>query len=120
METGIEVIGREAPIARCVPVSSEGMSADEAEGTAALFKALSDPNRVRVVDLLATEGRAVCVVDLVQYLGLSQPTVSFHMRKLVDAGLLDREQRGAWAYYTLNDVAARRLGDVIRSEGGAR
>jgi ArsR family transcriptional regulator len=120
VETGSEVADPVVPVARCVPVTSEGMTSHEAEVAAALFKALADPNRVRVVDLLATEGRAVCVCDLVAYLGLSQPTVSFHMKKLVDAGVLDREQRGAWAYYTLNDRAARRLGDVMRSEGGSR
>jgi ArsR family transcriptional regulator len=49
-------------------------------------------------------------------LGLSQPTVSFHMKKLVDAGLLEREQRGVWAYYSLREDAVRRLGDVVRFE----
>ena len=59
----------------------------------------------------------MCVCDLTEMLALSQPTVSFHMKKLVDAGLLDREQRGVWAYYSLREDAARRLGDVVRFEG---
>ena len=88
-----------------------GMSHEDAETTAKLFKALADPHRVRIVNLLAVSGEPVCVCDLTEMLGLSQPTVSFHMKKLVDAGLLEREQRGVWAYYSLREDAVRRLGD---------
>ncbi len=94
------------------------MTPDEAAVTADLFKALADPSRVRVVNLLATSQEAVCVCDLVELLGVSQPTVSFHMKKLVDAGLLEREQRGAWAFYSLRQDVAARLGDVLRFERG--
>ena len=90
-----------APAACCVPIAREGMSERDADATAALFRALADPHRVRVVNLLAVSGESVCVCDLTDTLGLSQPTVSFHMKKLVDAGLLEREQRGVWAYYAL-------------------
>jgi ArsR family transcriptional regulator len=62
----------------------------------------------------------VCVCDITALLDVSQPTVSFHLKKLVDAGLLDRERRGVWAYYSLNDRAAERLAGVFRFEGGAR
>jgi ArsR family transcriptional regulator len=65
------------------------------------------------VNRLATAGESVCVCDLVLPLGLSQPTVSFHMKKLVDAGLLTREQRGKWAYYELDRAAAARIRDVL-------
>jgi ArsR family transcriptional regulator len=111
-----------APAACCVPITREGMSHEDAEVTAKLFKALADPHRVRVVNLLAVSGGPVCVCDLTEMLGLSQPTVSFHMKKLVDAGLLEREQRGVWAYYSLRKDAVRRLGHVVRFEegGGAR
>jgi ArsR family transcriptional regulator len=94
------------------------MDADDAATTAALFKALGDPHRVRVVNLLATAREAVCVCDLTDFLGLSQPTVSHHMRKLVEAGVLAREQRGVWAYYSLRHDAIRRLGEVLRFEEG--
>ncbi len=104
----------------CVPIARAGMSEQEAGATAALFKALADPHRVRVVNLLAVSGESVCVCDLTETLGLSQPTVSFHMKKLVDAGLLDREQRGVWAYYSLRDDAVRRLGEVLRFRGEER
>jgi ArsR family transcriptional regulator len=101
----------------CVPIAREGMSAEDAEATATLFKALADPNRVRVVNLLAVSGEPVCVCDLTAFLGLSQATVSFHMKKLVDAGLLAREQRGVWAFYSLRQEPRRRLADVLRFEG---
>jgi len=103
-----------APAACCVPIARAGMSHEDAETTAMLFKALADPHRVRVVNLLAVSGEPVCVCDLTETLGLSQPTVSFHMKKLVDAGLLEREQRGVWAYYSLREDAVRRLSDVVR------
>ncbi len=94
------------------------MTAEDAATTARVFKALADPHRVRVVNLLATSVHPVCVCDLVGFLGLSQPTVSFHMRKLVDVGLLQREQRGAWAFYSLRREALARLGAVLDPEGG--
>jgi ArsR family transcriptional regulator, arsenate/arsenite/antimonite-responsive transcriptional repressor len=105
-----------APAQCCVPIGAADMTSDEAATSASLFKALGDPHRVRIVNLLATAREAVCVCDLTAFLGLSQPTVSHHMRKLVDAGLLAREQRGVWAYYSLRDDAMRRLNDVLRFE----
>jgi ArsR family transcriptional regulator len=99
------------------------MTADEAETTASVFKALGDAHRVRIVNLLATAQHAVCVCDLTDFLGLSQPTVSHHLRKLVDAGLLDREQRGVWAFYSLREDVVRRIGDILRAadmEGAVR
>jgi ArsR family transcriptional regulator len=110
----------EAPAQCCVPIAATDMDADDAAATAALFKALGDPHRVRVVNMLATVREAVCVCDLTDFLGLSQPTVSHHMRKLVEAGLLSREQRGVWAYYKLRRDAIRRLGEVFRTEGSER
>jgi ArsR family transcriptional regulator, arsenate/arsenite/antimonite-responsive transcriptional repressor len=102
----------------CVPIARAGMSEEDATATARLFKVLADPHRVRVVNLLAVSGGSVCVCDLTEPLGLSQPTVSFHMKKLVEAGLLDRAQRGVWAYYTLRPDAVRRLSEILRFEGG--
>ncbi len=114
----VDVLVRDAaPAACCVPIGRDGMSDDDAEVTAALFKALADPHRVRVMNLLAVSGQPVCVCDLTDTLGLSQPTVSFHMKKLVDAGLLEREQRGVWAYYSLRPDVIQRLGQVLRLEG---
>lgn len=102
-----------SPAATCVPIARTGMSKGGAEATAAVFKALADPARVRVVNLLAASGEPVCVCHLTDLLELSQSTVSFHMRKLMDAGLLDREQRGVWAYYSLRADASRRLSAIL-------
>lgn len=102
-----------SPAAICVPIAQTGMSRVDAEATAAVFKALADPARVRVLNLLAASGEPVCVCHLTDLLELSQPTVSFHMRKLMDAGLLKREQRGVWAYYSLRDDARQRLSAIL-------
>jgi ArsR family transcriptional regulator, arsenate/arsenite/antimonite-responsive transcriptional repressor len=97
------------PIVCCAPLSAPVLSDEEAEGTAALFRALADPARVRIVNVLATSEEAVCVCNLTEPLGLTQPTVSHHLKKLVDAGLLEREQRGKWAYFSINPEAMARL-----------
>lgn len=107
----------QAPAACCVPLDLPGMSGDDAETTATVFKALADPNRVRIVNLLVNAGQAVCVCDLTPQLDLSQPTVSFHLKKLAQAGLLDREQRGVWAYYSVNRETLARLATVFELEG---
>ena len=74
-----------------------------------MFKALADPHRVRIVNLLANSTEPVCVCDFMPPLGLAQGTVSFHLKKLLDVGLLEREQRGTWAYYSLRPDALARL-----------
>ena len=101
----------------CAPVGSVRLSDSEADGTARLFKALADPHRVRIVNLLANAGEAVCVCDITAAIGLSQPTVSFHLKKLVTSGLLDREKRSTWAYYSLNRKALDQLADVVKVKG---
>ena len=118
--TGRAIALREArPLAVCcAPLGSAELSAGEAVTTAALFKALADPSRVRIVNRLAISIEPVCVCDMTEGLDVSQPTVSFHLKKLVDAGLLEREQRGVWAYYSLNRRAAERLSDVFRIDQG--
>jgi ArsR family transcriptional regulator, arsenate/arsenite/antimonite-responsive transcriptional repressor len=88
------------------------MSRDEAEATAMLFKALADPARVTIVNLLARSDEPACVCELVDPVGLSQPTVSHHLKKLTRAGLLEREQRGVWAFYSIDCAALARLGAI--------
>ena len=100
-------------ISCCGPLAAPTLSADEAGATAQLFKALGDPARVKIVNLLATSGQPVCTCELTEPLGLSQPTVSHHLKKLTDAGLLEREQRGVWAYYTINPDAVAQLRAVV-------
>jgi ArsR family transcriptional regulator, arsenate/arsenite/antimonite-responsive transcriptional repressor len=101
----------------CAPLGAASLSDGEAEATARLFKALADPHRVRIINLLATSPDPVCVCEFTGPLGLSQPTVSHHLKKLVAAGLLDREQRGTWAYYSLNRDALGRLAAVADLQG---
>src|SRR4051794_33473382 len=98
----------DAPIACCAPLAAPVISEAEALATAELFRALADPARVRILNLLATTGESVCGCELTEPLDLAQPTVSHHLKKLADAGLLDREQRGKWAYYSLNPDAVRK------------
>lgn len=101
----------------CRPLDAPALSEAEADATAALFKALADPARVRIVNLLATSDEPVCVCELIPPLGLSQPTVSHHLKKLTSAGLLQREQRGVWAYYSLDQDALARVRTLLELEG---
>jgi ArsR family transcriptional regulator len=101
----------------CAPLAASTLSEEEAEATAELFKALGDPARVRLVNLLATAEGPVCMCDLIEPVGLAQPTVSHHMKKLLDAGLVEREQRGKWAYFSLNRDAVSKLAAVADLKG---
>jgi ArsR family transcriptional regulator len=101
----------------CRPLAAPALSRADAEETARMFKALADPARVQIVNLLATEGCAVCVCELTPPLGLAQPTVSHHLKKLHDAGLVTREQRGTWAYYALDRDALARVRSLLDMEG---
>ena len=86
----------------CAPVTGTAISAEQAEQLAGVLKAIAEPTRLRLLSLVAAhEGREACVCDLTAPVGLSQPTVSHHLKVLVDAGLLEREKRGVWAYYRL-------------------
>jgi ArsR family transcriptional regulator len=98
----------------CSPVTGGVLDTAAAERLAHVFKALADPARVKLLSLIAAskDGEA-CVCDLIVPLELSQPTVSHHMKLLVDAGLVGREQRGKWAYYRVNDVALDRVAQLI-------
>jgi ArsR family transcriptional regulator, arsenate/arsenite/antimonite-responsive transcriptional repressor len=105
------------PVVCCAPLGASTLSDAEATATAELFKALSDPARVRAVNMLATRGEPVCICELIEPLGLAQPTVSHHMRKLLDAGLVEREQRGKWAYFSLKRGAIEKLAAVADLKG---
>jgi ArsR family transcriptional regulator len=100
-------------IACCQPLAAPQLSDDEADATAAIFKALADPARVKIVNMLATRDEPVCACEFHPALGLSQATASHHLKKLTDAGLLEREQRGKWAYFSLDPEASARLADLV-------
>ena len=104
----------------CAPLGAPSLSDAEAEATAEAFRALADPHRVKILNLLATSPDPVCVCEFTGPLKLSQPTVSHHLKKLVQAGLLEREQRGTWAYYTLRRDAVGGLAAALDLEGGPR
>lgn len=90
----------------CSPVTAGVLDDAAAERLARVFKALGDPTRVKLLSLIAAAGDdGACVCDLIEPVRLSQPTVSHHMRQLVNAGLITREQRGKWAYYRLVEGA---------------
>jgi ArsR family transcriptional regulator len=105
------------PIACCAPLSAPVLDEEEAIATAELFRALADPARVRIVNALATADEPVCACEFEPAVGLSQPTVSHHLKKLVDAGLLEREQRGKWAYFSLRRDAVEKLAAVTDLKG---
>lgn len=101
----------------CAPVTAGVMAADDARELARMFKALGDPTRVRLLSMIAARaGGEACVCDLTEPVGLSQPTVSHHMKQLVDAGLVTREQRGKWAYYALVPDTLAMLSGILNPE----
>ena len=101
----------------CSPVVREVIQPAEAETLARGFKALADPARLRLISLVAAHEYAeACVCELTDPVGLSQPTVSHHLKILVDAGILSREQRGKWAYYRLVPEAHDALAALITPE----
>src|SRR5689334_6393887 len=102
----------ELPVGCCAPLAAPLLAEGEAVATAELFKALSDPARVRIVNALATSREPVCACEFEPALGLSQPTVSHHLKKLTDAGLVEREQRGKRAYFSLKRDAVEKLAAV--------
>lgn len=99
----------------CTPSQAPSMSPDDAERIARTFKALSDPTRIRLLSLIAAgDGGEACICDLTDAVGLSQGTVSHHMKLLADAGLVTREQRGRWAYFAIADGALDAAANSIR------
>ena len=122
MPTPTTTITTTLPLASacCAPLGGPSLTDDQAQATARLFKALADPARIKIVNLLATSPEPVCVCEFTAPLTLSQPTVSHHLKKLLDVGLLEREQRGTWAYYTLNRNALGRLAGAVDLQGVTR
>jgi ArsR family transcriptional regulator len=109
---------KEPPALCCAPIAAPDLSQKESEATANLLKSLADPTRVRIVNLLANSPGAVCVCDLNEHFSLSQPTISHHLKKLVAAGLLRREQRGTWAYFSVDQQAWDTLSELFVTKKG--
>ncbi|MFE7774435.1 ArsR/SmtB family transcription factor [Streptomyces sp. NPDC057445] len=101
----------------CPPLTERPLTAEEAVRTAAMFKALGDPVRLRLFSLVAAhEGGEACVCDISD-VGVSQPTVSHHLKKLKEAGLLTSERRGTWVYYRVEPSAPAAMGQMLRHYG---
>ena len=100
--TSSALLPRRDLTACCAPITREVVSPEDAAVLARRMKALADPARIRLISMVAAHAdQEACVCDLTEPLGLSQPTVSHHLRVLTDAGFLTRSKRGTWAYYTL-------------------
>ena len=99
----------------CSPVVGGVLTVPEAESLAAVLKAIAEPTRLRLVSLVAAHADAeACVCDLTEPVGLSQPTVSHHLKILVDAGVLQRQQRrGRWAYYRFVPETLAAISDLL-------
>jgi ArsR family transcriptional regulator len=112
---------KELPLVECcTPIAGPALSPEEAVELERLFKALADRHRLQILNcLLRADGEAVCVCDLEPLLGVKQPTVSHHLKLLVDAGLLDRERRGTFAFYRLKPGVLERIGDLLAEPASA-
>jgi ArsR family transcriptional regulator len=98
----------------CAPLGAPGLSEDEADELERVFKALADRHRVKILNrLLAAGDEAVCVCEFEDLLGLKQSTVSYHLKQLLDAGIVAREKRGSFAYFSVTPGALERVGDLL-------
>lgn len=100
----------------CAPLLEEPLDSDEAAMLAEWYGVLADPTRLRLLSLISSAGEACAACDLVDPLGVSQPTVSHHLKVLREAGLVESEKRGRWVYYR---PVPERLGILSRAIGGA-
>ena len=97
----------------CGPLAADTLAEGEADATAQLFKALADPARVKIVNRLARSEQPVCACEFIPALGLSQATVSHHLKVLLQAGLVEREQRGNWAYFRVREGPLAAIRDLL-------
>ncbi|MFS0733868.1 metalloregulator ArsR/SmtB family transcription factor [Microbacterium sp. 1P10UB] len=115
MVTMLEVTDVSA-VACCAPLVREPLTQSDAEQLAQTLKALADPARLRLLSIVAAStDQEACVCDLIEPVGLSQPTVSHHLKVLTEAGFLTRSKRGTWAYYRLVPAALERVTGVLAS-----
>ncbi len=108
------VIPARTPAPCCAPLDAGALSQADAEGLATRLKALADPTRLRLLSmLLAADGGEACTCDLVEPLGLSQPTISHHLKTLAESGIVEGEKRGRWTWYRVDPDAISALQDVL-------
>ncbi|MET8778271.1 metalloregulator ArsR/SmtB family transcription factor [Nocardia sp. NPDC004654] len=110
------------PVQPCsaAPIVREPLSGEAAAELAGVFKALSDPIRLRLLSSIAARaGQEACVCELSEGIDLTQPTISHHLKVLREAGLLTSERRASWVYYRVVPEALHRLSEVLLVESGA-
>jgi ArsR family transcriptional regulator len=115
MKTELNVL--QAPQSVCCPIEEIAPAdAEELAGTAAVFKALSDPTRLRILRVISHMDQ-LCECNIVPVFGLSQPTISYHLKVLREAGLITSQRRGQWVWHRVNDrallSAVRTLSEVV-------
>ncbi len=116
MSKSLAVLEAARAVACCPPLTSRPLTQDQADRIAPLLKALADPVRLRLISLVASHpGGEACVCDLNDAFDLSQPTISHHLKVLHDAGVLDRDKRGVWAYYRIRTEALASVAALISS-----
>ena len=119
MTISIPLIEPAGLAACCAPVTGGVVSDETAQTLARMFKALGDPTRVKLLSMIAAaEGGEACICDMTEPVGLSQPTVSHHMKLLVEAGLATRERRGRWAYYRVVPSVLESLAGALAPAAG--
>jgi ArsR family transcriptional regulator len=112
-DTALAQLSRQAA-ACCTPLLRVPLSAGQADDLAHILKALADPTRLRLVSMVAArDGGEACVCELTDPLGLTQPTISHHLKILVDAGIFTRDKRGKWAYYAIVPATLNALASVL-------
>jgi ArsR family transcriptional regulator, arsenate/arsenite/antimonite-responsive transcriptional repressor len=105
----------------CTPLAGTSLEDDDAVELERLFRALADRHRVKILNILMrAKGEAVCVCEFMDHLGLAQPTVSYHLKQLREAGLIDREKRGTFAYFRVRPEAMDRLHSLVEPATLAR
>ena len=98
----------------CAPLGAARLSDDEATELERVFKALADRHRVKILNRLLSAGdEAVCVCEFEDMLDLKQSTVSYHLKQLLDAGIVEREKRGSFAYFSVAPGALERVGELL-------
>jgi ArsR family transcriptional regulator len=101
----------------CAPLGEPALSESDAKELERVFKALADRHRVRILNrLLSAGGEAVCVCEFEEMLGLKQPTVSYHLKQLLDAGIVEREKRGSYAYFSVAEGSLQHVCALLGAE----
>ncbi|MFF4381479.1 ArsR/SmtB family transcription factor [Kitasatospora sp. NPDC001547] len=112
----VPVLGQDEAVACCSPMVREPLGEKAAADLAKVFKALSDPVRLRLLSLIAShEGGEACVCDLIGPFDVSQPTISHHLKVLREAGLVGSERRGTWVYYWVLPAALAKLSSLLQA-----